>query len=313
MTAFGVPTEAGGTTPARGTPKNRRQHRASHGQHGAKREREGQVTLDIVKVDSVREAAAIVAADDGAHFLAGGTILVRVANTGGFPVRKMVLADGLGLDGIDIAGDRVELGAAVSMTKIAAEPKLDFLKSVVDSIGGPAVRNMATVGGNLFARYPYGDVAVALLALDAEVITEGADGEATTDLGTFLADPPAGVIVRAVRFKLPPAGAFRFAKVIRKRPHGASVLSIAATLPETGGKVSGARVAYGAMSARPMRATAVETALEGNALDADTIEQAMAVATDGCEPQTDPQASAWYRMEVLPVHLRRLLSGEGRS
>ena len=67
---------------------------------------------------------------------------------------------------------RAEIGAAVTMARIAAEPKLAFLKPVAESIGGPAIRNMATVGGNLFARYPYGDFAVALLALDADVVIE---------------------------------------------------------------------------------------------------------------------------------------------
>ncbi len=272
------------------------------------------MALDIVKVDSVHDAAALLAGGDGTHFLAGGTILVRVASTGGFPVRTMVLADGLGLDGVTIDGDAVDLGAAVTMARIAAEPKLAFLKPVAKSIGGPAIRNMATVGGNLFARYPYGDFAVALLALDAEVVTEDAKSTRTVSLETFLSTTPsAGVIVRAIRFKVPPAGAFRFAKATRKHPHGASVLSIAAVLPETGGKLSGPRVAYGAMSERPMRARAVEAALEGRVLDAEAIDNAVKVAADGCRPQSDPQASAWYRTAVLPVHLRRLLSGNGRS
>ncbi len=271
------------------------------------------MALDIVKVDSVREAAALLAAGDGAHFLAGGTILVRVANTGGFPVRTMVLADGLGLDAIAIDGDTAEIGATVTMARIAAEPKLAFLKPVAESIGGPAIRNMATIGGNLFARYPYGDFAVALLALDADVVIEDGTTERALPLADFLATPAPGAVVRTLRFTLPPEGSFRFTKVIRKHPHGASVLAIAAVLPMANGTLSGARVAYGAMSAKPMRAKAVEAALEGKALDTQTIDEAVKVATEGCSPQTDPQATDWYRTTVLPVHLKRLLSGEGRS
>lgn len=271
------------------------------------------MALDIVKAESVREAASLIAAGDGAHLLAGGTILVRVANTGGFPVKTMVLADGLGLDAIAFDGDTVELGSGVTMAKIAAEPKLAYLAPVAESIGGPAVRNMATVGGNLFARYPYGDLAVALLALGAEVTIETADGAKTMALEAFLPDPRGhGGVVRSLTFKAPAAGAFRFTKAIRKHPHGASVLAIAALLPETDGVLTGVRIAYGAMAPRPMRATAVEAALEGKPLDAGTIEAALAVATEGCAPETDPQSSAWYRNAVLPVHLRRLLA-EGRS
>jgi CO/xanthine dehydrogenase FAD-binding subunit len=214
----------------------------------------------------------------------------------------------LKLDGIAIDSGKATIGAAVTMAKIAAHPGLGFLKPVAGSIGGPAVRAMATVGGNLFAPYPFGDFAVALLALGAAVTIEGAKGSSTIDLEEFHADTkrPPGIVV-SVAFGIPAPGAFRFAKVIRRKPHGASVLSIAAVLPMAGGKLADARVAYGAMAPHPLRARAVEKALEGKALDGATITAAVKVANDGCAPLTDPQASAWYRSAVLPVHLQRLL------
>jgi CO/xanthine dehydrogenase FAD-binding subunit len=270
------------------------------------------MALDIVRAESVGAAAAVLAADDGARFLAGGTFLVRALTAGDPSIRKFVLADGLGLDRITIGeSDTVTIGSAATMAAVAAAPGLAFLAPVAESIGGPAVRNMATVGGNLFAWSPYGDFAVALLALGASVIYETRTGEAAADLGDFLAQgPQRGAIVRAVRFRAPPEGAFRYLKVTRKHPHGASVLSIAAVLPVTGGTFKGVRVAYGALAARPMRAKAVEAALDGKALDAATIAAAEKVATEGTAPEDDPQASAWYRRAVLPVHLRRLLAGE---
>jgi CO/xanthine dehydrogenase FAD-binding subunit len=266
----------------------------------------------IRRVDSVRKAAAALAAEPGARFLGGGTLLVREVNAGDVSIESLVLSDGLGLDGIEISANRATIGGAATMAKIVAHPKLAFLRPVAESIGGPAVRNMATVGGNLFAPYPYGDFAVALLALGAAVTIEGADKSETVDLEAFLKTRgdrhPA--VVAGVSFELPPTGAFRFVKAIRRKPHGASVLSIAAVLPMAGRKVSGARVAYGAMAETAMRARAVEAALEGKALDGAAIEAAVKVAGDGCKPWSDPQASAWYRMNVLPVHLKRLLSAE---
>ena len=53
------------------------------------------------------------------------------------------------------------------MAAIARHPELEALAKAARAVGGPAIRNMATVGGNLFAPAPYGDFAVALLALDA--------------------------------------------------------------------------------------------------------------------------------------------------
>jgi CO/xanthine dehydrogenase FAD-binding subunit len=267
--------------------------------------------LEIIRVDSAKNAAALLARETGARFIGGGTLAVRAVNYGDGSISKLVLPDGLGLDRISVEGDRVTLGAAVTMAKVAADTRLAYLKPVAESIGGPAVRAMATVGGNLFAPYPYGDFAVALLALGAEAMIELPSKGETIDLEALLKrGGVTGGVVVSLSFRHPPAGTFRFAKVARRKPHGASVLSIAAVLPLADRKVKNARIAYGAMAPTPIRARAVEKALDGKALDKAAIDAAMKVATEGCAPLSDPQASEWYRRSVLPVHLRRLLAGE---
>jgi CO/xanthine dehydrogenase FAD-binding subunit len=268
------------------------------------------MALDLKRVDSVSRAASMLAEEPASRFLAGGTVLVHVAAEYG-GISRFILSDGLGLDRIEREGGRVTLGAAVTMAKLAADPALAFLKPVADSIGGPAIRNMATVGGNLFVRAPYGDLAVALLALGASVALVSGSGERNLDLAAFLAarGKGKGEIVRAVSFDTPPAGAFRYRKVVRKHPHGAAVVTIAAVLPVVNGRLTGVSVAYGAMAPTAIRAAAVENALEGKALDAAAIDAAVKVAADGTHPATDPQATDWYRRQVLPVHLRRLLAG----
>jgi CO/xanthine dehydrogenase FAD-binding subunit len=266
------------------------------------------MSLQIVRAESVRAAAAILADDQGARFLAGGTLAVRAWNSGDVSIGRFVLSDGLGLDGIKLEAGRAEIGATVTMAKVLAAPELGFLHGVAREIGGPAVRAMATIGGNLFAPCPFGDMSVALFALRADVTLEGADGAETIGIEDFLARRTSvRGIVRSVGFDMPREAAFRFAKVTRRRPHGASVLSIAALLALADGRVRGARVAYGAMAPTAMRARIVERALEGRPLDAAAIAAAVAVAAEGSAPADDSQASAWYRRAVLPVHLARLL------
>ena len=267
------------------------------------------MALEVARPGSVRAAAAVLAADANARFLGGGTLMVRALGSGDLSISRIVLSDGLDLDRIDIGERGAEIGAAATMAAILAEPQLAFLHEVAHEIGGPAIRAMATVGGNLFAPSPHGDFSVALLALGAEVLTESAKMSDTLALEAFLAarEPQNARIVKSVSFALPPKGAFRFGKVTRQHPHGASVLSIAALLPIAGGKVAGARIAYGAMAPTAIRAHAAEKALEGKPLDAAAIAAAVAVAAEGTAPPTDPFASAWYRTNVLPVHLARLL------
>jgi CO/xanthine dehydrogenase FAD-binding subunit len=269
--------------------------------------------LDIARAATVRDAAQVLAADPAAHFLAGGTILMRLVNRNAGALQRLVLSDGLGLDHVDIAAGRAILGAAVTMAAVAAEPRLAFLKPVAEAVGGPAIRNMATVGGNLFARSPHGDFAVALLALGAEIAVEDPVRGETIGIEKLLAERSERQprIVKSVAFALPPPGAFRFAKVTRRKPAGAAVLSIAALLPAVDGRLADVRIAYGAMAPDPMRARAVERALDGRALDAATVAAAVAAAAAGCSPASDAVASDWYRRKVVGVHLGRLLHGLG--
>jgi CO/xanthine dehydrogenase FAD-binding subunit len=175
------------------------------------------------------------------------------------------------------------------------------------------VRTNATVGGNLFAPAPYGDLAVALLALDATVSVMSGYGARDMALEEFLAsrDRTPGALVLSVTCDRPSSPeAFRFRKVARVKPKGVSVLSIAVSLSAVGGRVSGPRIAYGAMAPTAIRAKAAERALEGKTLDEPGVAAAVAAAAEGTSPANDAIASAWYRREVVGVHLRRLLLGQ---
>ncbi|MBZ9675752.1 FAD binding domain-containing protein [Mesorhizobium sp. ES1-1] len=240
----------------------------------------------------------------GTRYLGGGTLVVRAANEGDVSVTGLVRSTEPSLSTIDVSDGKARIGASVTMAAVARHAELGFLAGAARAVGGPAVRNMATVGGNLFAPTPYGDFAVALLALDATVTTE--DGE--TPIDAFLAHRDVSrAIVTSVGFSVPQDG-FRFLKVSRVKPKGVSVLSIAALVERAAdGTIASARIALGCMADRPMRAKAAEMALVGANLTKEGIAPALAVATESTSPATDPIASAWYRNEVLPVHLGRLL------
>jgi CO/xanthine dehydrogenase FAD-binding subunit len=271
------------------------------------------MTLTVKTFASMNEAAAALASDRTARFISGGTLLMRAINEGDTSIGMLVRSTYAGYRQIRSDPSRVEIGAGARMADILANRDLAFLHPAARIVGGPAVRSMATVGGNLFAPSPYGDLATALLALDAIVTVQGAYGGAQqVPIEQFLQSRDrASGLVAAVTVPRPASpDAFRFRKVSRVKPKGVSVLSIAAYLPITGGRLSNVRVAYGAMAPTPIRARTVERALEGRSLEAAGIAPALAVAAEGTSPATDALASAWYRREVLPVHLRRLLLGE---
>lgn len=250
------------------------------------------------------QAARAMGAD--AAFLGGGTLVMRAVNEGVAPARLVRVME-QGLRDIRATGDSVRIGAGVTMADVLASRDLDFLHPVARLIGGPQVRNMATVAGNLFAKHPYGDFAAALLALDARVICAGQGGPRS--VAEVLRDRDRPMLVAAIEVPRPrDARAFGFLKVARVKPKGVSVLSIAAHLPQEGGRIRGARIAFGAMGPTPLRSTGAERALEGQSISAAVIDQAASAAAEGLDPPTDEIASAWYRTEVAGVHLRRLLA-----
>jgi CO/xanthine dehydrogenase FAD-binding subunit len=273
------------------------------------------VSITVKTFPRLAEAAGALSQDRGARFLAGGTLVMRSVNEADPAIETIVRSTDPSFVHIAVSSGRVELGAGVTMAGILAERDLAYLHPVARAVGGPAVREAATVGGNLFAPSPYGDFTAALLALDATLMLAGGFGQREVPLEDFLGRRDRGaVLVSSVVFKRPAADAFRFLKVTRVHPKGVSVLSIAVQLPPSAsGRISGARIAYGAMGPSPVRAKAAERALEGRTLDAAGIAPTLAVAADGTAPVDDAIASAWWRREILPVHLRRLLLGAAHA
>ena len=272
--------------------------------------------LDLRTCASLSEAAGILSSDRQALLIGGGTLVMRDVNEGRLTEGTLVRVADPAFRQMNASGARVELGAGVTMAMVLANPDLAHLHSAARAIGGPAVRTMATIGGNLFAPAPYGDFTVALLALDAQVVLQAGYGSGrAVPLEDFLSARERGNqgLVTAVQFaRLQNPAEFHFRKISRVKPKGISVLSIAAHLPLSGGRIAQARVTYGAMAPTPIRARGVERALDGKPLDQAAIQMAKQAALEGCRPATDAIASEWYRREILPVHLGRLLAGEPR-
>jgi CO/xanthine dehydrogenase FAD-binding subunit len=266
--------------------------------------------LRVETVERFEEAVRLLQANRNARLMGGGTLVMRGVNAASTSLDTLVVVRQPNRD-ITPAGARIEIGAGVTMAAIMASHEVTFLAPVARVVGGPAVRSAATVGGNLFARPPFGEFATALLALGATVGIAGHTAPVAID--DFLRDrgrDPSRVVHSVSVPRPADAQAFRFVKVTRVKPKGAPIFSIATHIPTGGGRVTGARIAISNMGETPLRAPGAERALEGQALDAQSIGRAAGALLEGLTPLTDEMASEWYRREVAPVHLRRLLLGQ---
>jgi CO/xanthine dehydrogenase FAD-binding subunit len=214
---------------------------------------------------SAEEAAAEL---QDAVVMAGGTTVMPAAHAGALDVTRVVGLARAGLSGVERSGSRVTVGA---MTPLAA---LDgALTAAARSVGGPALRNMATIGGNLVLG---GDVATALLALDAEV----ALSSRTVPVAEFWSSFRAGEeIVLSIAFDDDPD--IVFLRHARRAANSPAVVAVA---------VSRGRVALGGVAPHPVLSVA------------DPVQAAAEI-----DPPSDAIASAWYRRRMTELFVRRAL------
>lgn len=253
---------------------------------------------------SVPEAVGLLTAH-GPELLviAGGTIAMPLINEGISLPRLVMGLRQAGLDTYERTNTEVRIGAMLPLTRLTEQNDLPLLRMAARRTASWSIRNMATVGGNLFAPPPAGDVATALLALDASVTLVGPKGSRDVPLTEFwtgfmttaMADDEL-VTALTVPLRDEPG---TFIKFGRKQANTPAVVSVA---------VVGDRIALGAVGPHPMRARKAEAALAGRDLEPPSIAAAADAAAAECDPMADAIASEWYRRRMVGLFVGRALS-----
>jgi CO/xanthine dehydrogenase FAD-binding subunit len=258
--------------------------------------------------ESVDEAVGLLA-QHGPDLLisGGGTHTMMLINNGlAMPEAVMGLRHA-GLNFIESNGG-IALGAMTTMTQVIKAGLPDMLGIAAHNVGGWAIRNMGTVGGNIMMPAPAGDFAVALLALDASVRLISTEGDRLVPLAEFYANGRVQRSELLVEVELPqPAGNTAYLKYARRDANAPTIVTVAAQVVLNGGAVSEARIALNGAAPTPVRAYEAESILTGNALTPDIIVEAAAVAAEYCNPFTDAVASDWYRRKMVKVYVARAL------
>jgi len=174
------------------------------------------------------------------------------------------------------------------------------------------VRNKGTIGGSLAHADPAADWPAAVLALDAELVIAG-KSERVVKADKFFVDLlttalETGEILREIRFNVPQGRLGQCYLKFRHPASGFAVVGVAANLTlDGGGKCQSAGVGITGVSPKPYRATKVESALKGAALDGKSLSSAAAHASDGVDANSDLFASGEYRRHLAEVYTRRAL------
>ena len=266
---------------------------------------------ELLRPRSIDEAADLIGTHGAAAaVLAGGTSLLRETHPSddGY----LIGVDRLGLDRVEAHDGGWSVGAAVTLGALRAAVPVPALQAATHEVGGPAVQNMATVGGNLFARAPFGDLAPALLALGACVVFATAEGEVEQPIEAFYdawtdGTPPRAGLLTRIELDAP-TGTAAYLKCARRRYASPAVVTVGAWVEKEGGTVTDARIALSGASAHPCRCAEAEQAVIGSNLDEATVTAAAAAAAAAVSPPTDPVATAWYRRRMTGVFVGRALA-----
>jgi carbon-monoxide dehydrogenase medium subunit len=250
-------------------------------------------------------------------FLAGGHSLIPTMNLRLADPGTLVDIGRLDdLKGISAGNGSVRIGALTTHAQIAASGDVpQGLSEAAAGIGDPQVRNRGTIGGNVAHADPASDHPTILVALGATIHLTGSGGDrsvAAADFfkGLFETDLAEGEIVTAVEVPNEGAGSgSAYAKLFNPASRYAMV-GVGASVTVEGGKCTAASVGGGGLTPAARKASSVEAALVGNALDEATIAAAAeAVSNDlGDEVLGDIHADADYRRAMAVVFAKRAIS-----
>lgn len=272
---------------------------------------------EYVLAGTPEEAAQLVAEDPGAVVMGGGTTLMPQATIGGLNGRRVIGLARAGLDYVHRNG-ATTIGAMTPLRVVADLADAPVLAAAARSVGSWALRTTATIGGNLLVRGPYGDLAPALLALDAQIAVAGGNGRRTLALAEAIeggAAVGAGELLTEV-IVAPTDGVASFQRCARVASGAPPIVTVAARVRREGDAIAEARIAIGAVGPHAVRATEAEERLVGSPGDPTAVDEAVAAAARAVEAGDDSVASAWYRAKMTELHIRRALAaaleeGEG--
>lgn len=251
---------------------------------------------------------------------AGGTdLLVRMKIGLVRPSALINLKRIAGFDQIEMGKSGARIGA---LAKVAALESSDLIREqypmvaqAAGVLGGPPVRSLATLGGNIGRASPASDMAPALLALDAKARVKGPDGERTLAVKQIFSGPgvtslsPAELITS---FELPPkkdrSGGV-YLKIGRRQGMDCALVGVAAwlRLGEDDGLAAEVKIAFSSVGPTPLRSVQAEQALLSGTLTRQSLEEAAKVASEEITPMSDMRASESYRRQAARALTLRAL------
>jgi aerobic carbon-monoxide dehydrogenase medium subunit len=223
-----------------------------------------------------------------------------------------------GLHGIQKEDGTWRIGSLCRHAELQVKDELGAVARAASLIADQQVRNRGTIGGSLVHGDPAADLPAVMLAAEAEFTLQGSGGQRAVAAGEFFQDYlttaiSPGEVLTEVRMPALDGWSYGYQKFARRSEDWAMV-GVCALVKKAGdGSCEDVRVGLTHMGSTPLRASAVEEALRGQALDGDTLARASEQAAEGTDPPADLNATPDYKRHLARVLCRRALEQAASS
>jgi len=254
---------------------------------------------------------------DSCLFGGGTDLLVKRRGGGICPSALIGLERIPELRGVREKDDSIVIGATTPAAHLVSDriiaTAFPVLSAALGTIGGPAIRNMATIGGNLCTASPAGDSLPPLYVLDAELLVKSASRDRCIPIRDFIIGPGTNILQRGeilaeIRLKRRrDLNLQHFEKVGQRKAHAIAIASLAVcAVRRDDGTLHNVRCAWGSVGPRVIESDEVDAILSGQCLTDSVLAKAAEVARRKVSPIDDIRASADYRRTVSGNLLLRL-------
>lgn len=264
------------------------------------------------KAGSVQEAIGLLTAHPGSRLLAGGTDILIKLRHGKPGFAELIDIHGLAeLRGIcQDDAQNIFIGSATSFTDIIESTLLHdtmpMLGDAARTVGGPQIRNMATIGGNICNGVTSADSAPGLFCLNALLQIQGIDGLREVPIADFYLGPGKVDLRRGevlLGFKITPenyAGSFGYYyKYAMRDAMDIATIGCGVSLKTAAGKLTDYRIAFGVAGPTPIRCPKTEQAVIGRELSADVFDFIADQVLGDVNPRTSWRAAKDFRLNII--------------
>lgn len=277
--------------------------------------------FDYAAPTTVAEAVQLLQSHNGAaRPLAGGTDLIDQVRVGRLTPDLVVDIKKIPeLTRVEFSASGLRIGAAVPCHRLYHDAEIAAVYSALtDSasiIGGIQIQSRASIGGNLCNSGPAADSTPSLIVLGAVAVIAGAKGTREVPVEAFCTGPGKNVLESGefvVEIKLPARAAqsgSAYQRFIPRNEMDIAVVGVgvAVTLDAAGKTFIAARIALGAVAAKPLLAEAAAKALIGQPVSEATFQKAAEAARAIATPIDDMRGTVEFRKHVTGVLVSRVI------